>query len=129
MVRSPAATWADRTNGRSPTSNPFVYNTLGIGGSVKARSGPATARSPGARRAEGRWRCFEHKTLTRRDDLGLDVPWLRHISLEDSVGLPEPDVFVQEIADDLLASIERFAAIANELRGERHGAEGRGRGR
>jgi len=37
--------------------------------------------------------------------------------LEDAESPPEPDVLVQEIADDLQAVMEQFAAIANELKG------------
>ncbi len=65
---------------------------------------------------EGRWRCFEYEELARRDKLNLDIFWLWDTSLEDAEGLPEPDVLAQEIADDLLAAMEQFAAIANELK-------------
>jgi type I restriction enzyme M protein len=66
---------------------------------------------------EGRWRCFEYEELAKRDKLNLDIFWLRDKSLEDADGLPEPDVLAQEIADDLQAAMEQFAAIANELKG------------
>ncbi len=66
---------------------------------------------------EGRWRCFDYEELARRDKLNLDIFWLRDKSLEDAEGLPDPDVLAQEIADDLQAAMEQFAAIANELRG------------
>jgi len=66
---------------------------------------------------EGRWRCFDYEELAKRDKLNLDIFWLRDKSLEDAEGLPEPDVLAQEIADDLQAAMEQFAAIANELKG------------
>ncbi len=45
--------------------------------------------------------------------LNLDIFWLKDTSLEDADSLPEPDVLAQEIAEDLQAAMELFAAIAN----------------
>jgi type I restriction enzyme M protein len=42
--------------------------------------------------------------------------WLRDRSLEESDDLPEPDVLAQEIADDLQAALEQFAAITAKLK-------------
>lgn len=49
--------------------------------------------------------------------MNLDLFWLRDKSLEDSEDLPEPEVRAQEIADDLQTALDRFTAIAGELRG------------
>jgi len=65
---------------------------------------------------EGRWRCFGYDELAKRDKLNLDIFWLKDKSLEDSENLPEPDVLAQEIADDLQAALDQFAAITAELR-------------
>ncbi len=46
-----------------------------------------------------------------------DILWLRDTSLEDAESFPEPDILAQGIAEDLLAAMEQFAAIANELKG------------
>ena len=64
---------------------------------------------------DGRWRSFEYDELLRRDKLSLDLFWLRDESLEDSANLPDPDVIALEIADDLQAALEQFAAIAGDL--------------
>jgi len=37
-------------------------------------------------------------------------------SLEDSADLEDPDTIAEEIADDLQAALEQFAAIAADLR-------------
>jgi hypothetical protein len=66
---------------------------------------------------EGRWRAFDYAELARRDKSNLDVLWLRDKSLEESEDLPEPDVLAQEIADELQAAYEQFAAVAGKLRG------------
>jgi type I restriction enzyme M protein len=65
---------------------------------------------------DGRWRCFAYDEIARRDKLNLDIFWIKDKSLEDAESLPEPDVLAQEIADDLQAAMEQFAAIAAELK-------------
>ncbi len=67
---------------------------------------------------DGRWRPFSFDEIARRDKLNLDIFWIKDQSLEDAENLPEPDVIAQEIADDLQAALEQFAAIAAELKGE-----------
>ena len=66
--------------------------------------------------SEGRWRCFSHDEIVKRDKLNLDIFWLKDKSLEDSENLPEPDVLAQEITDDLQTALEQFSAIAAELK-------------
>ncbi|MBN1490162.1 MAG: hypothetical protein JXA69_09610 [Phycisphaerae bacterium] len=50
----------------------------------------------------------------KRDKTNLDIFWLKDKSLEDSDDLPDPDVIVQKIADDLQAVLDQFSAIAGE---------------
>jgi type I restriction enzyme M protein len=66
----------------------------------------------------GRWRAFDYADLLKRDKVSLDLFWLRDESLEDSANLPDPDLIAEEIADDLEAALEQFAAIAADLRTE-----------
>jgi hypothetical protein len=42
--------------------------------------------------------------------------WLQDESLEDSANLPDPDVLALEIAEELEAALEQFAAIAEDLK-------------
>jgi hypothetical protein len=42
--------------------------------------------------------------------------WLRVESIEDSANLPDPDVLALEIAEELEAALEQFAAIAEDLK-------------
>ena len=65
---------------------------------------------------DGRWRSYGYDELVKRDKANLDITWIRDESLEESDNLPEPDVLAQDIADDLQAALEQFAAIAEELR-------------
>jgi type I restriction enzyme M protein len=45
----------------------------------------------------------------------LDISWLKDESLEESATLSAPDVIAAEIAADLEAALEQFAAIAEDL--------------
>ncbi|MGH2391084.1 MAG: HsdM family class I SAM-dependent methyltransferase, partial [Chloroflexota bacterium] len=65
---------------------------------------------------EGRWRSYGYEELTNRDKINLDLFWLKDKSLEDSASLPDPDSIAAEIADDLQAALDGFAAIAADLR-------------
>src|SRR5207249_3811058 len=65
----------------------------------------------------GRWRAYPYDELLARDKVSLDLFWLRDESLEDSAGLPDPDVIAAEIAEDLQAALEQFS------RSEEHTSE------
>ncbi|HEU4321906.1 MAG TPA: class I SAM-dependent DNA methyltransferase [Roseiflexaceae bacterium] len=79
------------------------------------------ARTPtwSPERPEGRWRVYTYEELLARDKVSLDIFWLRDESLEDSAGLPEPDLLAAEIVQDLEAALALFAAIAEDLEPER----------
>jgi type I restriction enzyme M protein len=76
--------------------------------SERRRGASPTPRGAGA--------AFTYDELAKRDKLNLDIFWLKDTSLEDADSLPEPDALAQEIAEDLQAAMELFAAIANELK-------------
>ena len=59
---------------------------------------------------------FTYDDLLERDKVNLDIFWLRDESLEDSANLPDPDVLALEIAEELEAALEQFAAIAEDLK-------------
>jgi hypothetical protein len=42
--------------------------------------------------------------------------WLKDEGLEDSANLPDPDIIVAEIVEDLQAALAQFAEIANDLK-------------
>ena len=64
----------------------------------------------------GRWRRYPYAQIMRREGANLDLSWIRDKSLEDSADLEDPDIIAGEIADDLQAALEQFAAIATDLR-------------
>ncbi len=70
---------------------------------------------------EGRWRRYAYEEIMRREGANLDLSWIRDKTLEDSADLEDPEVIAEEIADDLEAALEQFAAIASGLRRDDEG--------
>src|SRR3984893_10633682 len=62
-----------------------------------------------------RFKGFAYDDLLKHD-VNLDIYWLRNESLEDSANLPNPHVLALEIAEELEAALEQFAAIAEDLK-------------
>ncbi|MBI3697038.1 MAG: SAM-dependent DNA methyltransferase [Acidobacteria bacterium] len=68
------------------------------------------------RKPADRFRTFDYEELLKRDKLSLDIFWLKDESLEDSAGLPDPDVIAAEIAEDLQAALDQFSQITADLK-------------
>jgi type I restriction enzyme M protein len=64
-----------------------------------------------------RWKSFPYDQLIARDEVNLDITWLRDDSLEDVDNLPAPDVIAREIVEDLTAALAEFEAITTALEG------------
>jgi type I restriction enzyme M protein len=57
-------------------------------------------------------------SCAQRVKANLDIFWIRDESLEETANLPEPDVLVEEIVEDLGSALAQFRAILADL-GER----------
>jgi type I restriction enzyme M protein len=51
----------------------------------------------------------------QRDKCNLDIFWLKDESLEDSAHLPEPDVIIVDILEDLWTALEQLEEIAGDV--------------
>lgn len=60
---------------------------------------------------DGRWRAYSREDLLSRDKASLDVFWLKDSSMTDLDSLPEPDILLGEILENLGAAMENFAAV------------------
>lgn len=49
------------------------------------------------RKESERFKAFTYEELIQRDNVNLDIFWLKDESLEDFENLPEPEVLVQEL--------------------------------
>lgn len=63
----------------------------------------------------GRWRAYEYEELIQRDKVNLDISWIRDESLEDTENLPEPEIILQEIIEDLEIALQQLRGISQEL--------------
>lgn len=64
---------------------------------------------------EGRWRKYTYEEIIARDKTSLDIIWLKDKSLTDLDNLPEPDVLVQDIMENLQSAMDYFNDIATAL--------------
>lgn len=62
-----------------------------------------------------RFKSFSYGELTGRDQVNLDITWLRDDSHVDAADLPDPDVLAAEIIEDLKAALAEFEGLADEL--------------
>ncbi len=83
---------------------------------AKKRKPTWSEKQPG-----GRWRAYDYAEIAGKDGKGgrdkcsLDLSWLADESLLDADNLPDPDVIVSEIIDDLRAALEQLEAIQADL--------------
>jgi len=66
-----------------------------------------------------------YEGILRRDEVSLDLFWLRDESLEDAASLPEPHVLAQEIADDLRSALAQIEDVLGDLEKRAPGGEPR----
>jgi len=62
-----------------------------------------------------RFKCFTYEEIMKRDKTNLDIFWLKDESLEDSENLPEPEIMVRSVADNLGAALDEFEEIYDKL--------------
>lgn len=60
---------------------------------------------------DGRWRTYSREELLSRDKASLDLFWLKDSTMTDLDSLPEPDVLLEEIIENLGAAMANFAAV------------------
>ena len=63
---------------------------------------------------DGRWRAYSREALLQRDKASLDLFWLKDATMTDLENLPEPEVLMSEIMENLEAAIVQFSA-ANQV--------------
>ncbi|MEP4095798.1 class I SAM-dependent DNA methyltransferase [Reichenbachiella sp.] len=63
----------------------------------------------------GRWRKYTAKEILARDKTNMDIFWLKDDSLIDLDNLPEPDVLLTEIIENIEGALENFKTIRESL--------------
>ena len=67
------------------------------------------------RKETERFRKFTYGEILLRDKTSLDIFWLKDKSLTDLDNLPDPDVLVEDIIENLESSLESLREISNNL--------------
>lgn len=60
----------------------------------------------------GRWRAYSREELLQRDKASLDLFWLKDATMTDLDNLPEPDILMSEIMENLEAAMAQFSAAS-----------------
>ena len=63
---------------------------------------------------DGRWRAFDREELLARDKASLDLFWLKDASMTDLENLPEPEILVEDIMENLRSALANFEAVTTE---------------
>jgi len=67
------------------------------------------------RKETERFKKFTYNEIISRDKTSLDIFWLKDKSLTDLDNLPDPDVLVEDIIENLESSLESLREISNNL--------------
>lgn len=63
----------------------------------------------------GRWRRYIYKELIVRDKTNLDIFWLKDDSLIDLDNLPEPEILLDEIIENIESALVSFKSIKENI--------------
>lgn len=100
-----------RTNiHHTPKKNPLSFNSLSA--FVKCYNENKRKETWGKDNPQGRWKKYSHEEILARDKVNFDITWLKENSSIDMDALPEPDVLISEIIDNL-------ESVLNNLRNVR----------
>ena len=66
---------------------------------------------------DGRFRKFTVEEILERDKTSLDLFWIKDKSLADLDNLPDPDVLVDDIIENLQSALESFQDLKAQLKG------------
>lgn len=62
-----------------------------------------------------RFKRFTYDVLVARDKVNLDITWLKDDSETDAASLPDPDILIAEIVEELTAAAAELAAAASPM--------------
>jgi type I restriction enzyme M protein len=67
------------------------------------------------RKESERFKKFTYDELIKRDSTNLDIFWIKDDSLIDLENLPEPEILLEEIIDNLKHALKEFESVKEEL--------------
>ncbi|GGE40357.1 type I restriction enzyme M protein [Pedobacter psychrotolerans] len=63
----------------------------------------------------GRWRKYSYEEIIERDKTSLDIFWLKDDNLIDLDNLPDPDVLIDDIIENIESALANFKAIRDSV--------------
>lgn len=106
-----------RTNiHHTPKNNPITFRHLADFindykiGSEKEREESWSVDNP-----RGRWRKYSIEEITERDKTNLDIVWLKDDNLIDLDNLPDPEVLIDDIIENIESALANFRTIREPL--------------
>jgi type I restriction enzyme M protein len=67
------------------------------------------------RKETERFKCFSYEEILKRDKTNLDIFWLKDESLDDLDNLPEPEILVTELTEELQSALEQLKEIKEDI--------------
>ncbi|WP_433811343.1 N-6 DNA methylase [Flavobacterium johnsoniae] len=64
---------------------------------------------------EGRWRKYSYDQIMARDKTNFDIFWLKDDGLVDFENLPEPDILINGIIEDLESALQNFKTVRDSI--------------
>lgn len=103
-----------RTNvHHTPKKNPLTFDSLLP--FVKCYKQSKRKETWGKDNPQGRWRKFNHDEILARDKVNFDILWLKDTTSIDFESLPEPDVLITEIIDNLESVLVNFRNVKDSI--------------
>lgn len=63
----------------------------------------------------GRWRKYSYKEIIERDKTNLDIFWLKDVNLIDLDNLPDPELLIDDIIENIESALASFKTIKDSL--------------
>ncbi|MEN5197013.1 HsdM family class I SAM-dependent methyltransferase [Sphingobacterium faecium] len=106
-----------RTNiHHTPKNNPISYNHLAdFVKCYKSRNEKNLTESWSEKNLMGRWRKYTYQEIIERDKTNLDIFWLKDDNLIDLENLPEPEILINDIIENLESVLANFKTIRESI--------------
>jgi len=106
-----------RTNvHHTPKKNPLRFESLiDFVNCYKANDLSKRKETWTEKNPERRWRKFSSNEINARDKTNLDIFWLKDDNLIDLDNLPEPDLLINEIIEDIERALQNFKTIRDTI--------------
>lgn len=63
----------------------------------------------------GRWRKYTYDEIVERDKINLDIFWMKDDNLIDLDNLPEPDILINDIIENIESALANFKTIRDSI--------------